>query len=238
MSRLILVRHGQASFLKDDYDHLSERGESQARLLGAYLAREEIRPTAVFAGPRRRQVGTARLALGALAAAGVAAPDVVTLDDLDEHHGGELMAKHVPRLAAASPSIATHALAFVDATEPKERARHAERILREALTMWAEGHPATAGIESFRDFRARASRVLDAMTRGEDRGRTVLAFTSGGTIGAIVGAVLSTGDRQALDLGFVSENASVTEISFSAERRSLHKLGVPPELPRDLRTYR
>ena len=36
MSHLTLVRHGQASFLADDYDQLSERGLVQSERLGKY----------------------------------------------------------------------------------------------------------------------------------------------------------------------------------------------------------
>ena len=36
MSRLFLVRHGQASFLSDDYDRLSPLGLEQSRRLGQH----------------------------------------------------------------------------------------------------------------------------------------------------------------------------------------------------------
>lgn len=39
MSRVILVRHAQASFLEPNYDKLCATGEVQARLLGEYWAR-------------------------------------------------------------------------------------------------------------------------------------------------------------------------------------------------------
>ncbi len=234
MSRLILVRHGQASFLADDYDRLSPLGEAQAREVGAWLRRADLRPTEVYAGPRRRQRDTARLALEALGTG----PEVEALEDLDEHHAGELLARHLPTIAAASSEVATHAAAFATAELPTERARHAELLLRAAMTLWAEAHPSTKGVESFSDFRARAARALDRLTAGATRDRTVLAFTSGGTIGAVVGAVLELADRHALELGFASENASTTEIVFSRGRRALMHLGAPPQLPRDLRSMR
>ena len=36
MSQIILVRHGQASFLERDYDKLCANGEAQSGLLGKY----------------------------------------------------------------------------------------------------------------------------------------------------------------------------------------------------------
>ena len=50
MSSLYLVRHGQASFLADDYDVLSPLGEEQARQLGRYWARIGLRVDEVIAG--------------------------------------------------------------------------------------------------------------------------------------------------------------------------------------------
>ena len=47
---LLLVRHGQASFGKSDYDRLSPGGHRQARLLGADLARRGLRPVANAVG--------------------------------------------------------------------------------------------------------------------------------------------------------------------------------------------
>ena len=45
MSRILLVRHGQASLGAADYDQLSDLGEEQSRILGAALATQGIRPT-------------------------------------------------------------------------------------------------------------------------------------------------------------------------------------------------
>ncbi len=50
MSRLFLIRHGQASFLSDNYDQLSETGESQAQALGEELTADNIVFDAVFCG--------------------------------------------------------------------------------------------------------------------------------------------------------------------------------------------
>ena len=38
MSTLAMVRHGQASFLSDNYDQLSAVGREQSALLGSYFA--------------------------------------------------------------------------------------------------------------------------------------------------------------------------------------------------------
>lgn len=62
MSRVLLLRHAQASYLEPDYDKLSPIGEKQARALGEYWARQKINFDRVFSGPRVRQMDTARIA--------------------------------------------------------------------------------------------------------------------------------------------------------------------------------
>src|ERR1700691_6585648 len=57
---LYLVRHGQAAFGTDHYDRLTDTGFAQARLLGGYFARRQIRFDAVLTGTLRRQTETAQ----------------------------------------------------------------------------------------------------------------------------------------------------------------------------------
>ncbi|MEZ4371750.1 MAG: histidine phosphatase family protein [Polyangiaceae bacterium] len=66
MSQLLLVRHGQASFLAANYDELSAQGREQSRLLGVHWRSLGLRIDRAICGPRRRQRDTARLCLDAL----------------------------------------------------------------------------------------------------------------------------------------------------------------------------
>ena len=61
MSRLFIIRHGQASFLSDNYDQLSENGCSQAKFLGENLSSQDIVFDAVYCGNLVRQVDTAEI---------------------------------------------------------------------------------------------------------------------------------------------------------------------------------
>ena len=51
-----MVRHGQASYMSEDYDRLSAIGEEQAIKLGEFWVRHEIRFDACFHGPAQRHV--------------------------------------------------------------------------------------------------------------------------------------------------------------------------------------
>lgn len=64
MSVLTLVRHGQASFMAEDYDRLSPTGEEQARRLGRYWTSRGIVFDRVCHGPAKRHIRTAELVGG------------------------------------------------------------------------------------------------------------------------------------------------------------------------------
>src|SRR5438132_143124 len=99
MSVLTLVRHAQASFPAEDYDRLSELGQTQAALLGEHWARRRQRFDEVYSGPRLRQRHTAELAGALCRRAGLPWPDLTALDELDEYDLNGLVHKLAPELA-------------------------------------------------------------------------------------------------------------------------------------------
>lgn len=235
MGVLHLVRHGQASFLTDDYDRLSPRGEDQARRLGEHWASLGLAFDAIYTGPRVRQRRTAEITGEAVRRAGLSFPAAAPLDALDEHHGGELLAAHLPALVEASPEAGVLVRAFHDAASERDRIKAADRLLRHALERWMLGLTGDA-VEPFAAFRARVDAAVTSMRGGG--ARTIAAFTSGGTIGAIVGGVLRVDDRAALELGLVLHNASLTQLLFRDGKVSVAELNAKPHLPHYLHTYR
>ena len=61
MTVIHLIRHGQASWGKRDYDRLSETGRRQAVVVGEELAERGIEATTLISGAMRRQRDTAAL---------------------------------------------------------------------------------------------------------------------------------------------------------------------------------
>ena len=60
MGQLYLVRHGQASFGKANYDELSRLGEQQAYWLGEYFQSLSLNFDRVVTGTLQRQQDTAK----------------------------------------------------------------------------------------------------------------------------------------------------------------------------------
>lgn len=228
MATLVLVRHGQASYLAADYDRLSTLGEAQARKVGDAVG---VRPDRVFVGPRRRQQDTARLA------ARDDWPLAEELAELDEHHVGSLFPDHVPALVAASPKLAELAMAYASAEDRPSRERIADRLLRECLHAWRRELPAMGHLESYLAFRVRAKRALDRLLDAP-RGTTTVAFSSGGLIAAIAGEVVGASPEQTIELGLVVRNAALSEIRFQEGRASLFSWNDVGHLATAERTFR
>lgn len=66
MPVIYLIRHGQASFGKEDYDQLSEPGWEQSRLLGRALQNQMLGLPRALCGTMRRHRETAEATLGEL----------------------------------------------------------------------------------------------------------------------------------------------------------------------------
>lgn len=232
MSTLVLVRHGKASaFAPHDYDRLSPPGVQQARALGRYWGARELRFDRVFVGPRLRHAQTHEATAGIVAAHGVSWPAPTRLDELDEHHGLQLVFALLPKLAEEEPTVAAVAAKMLRGEPPQ----HDEILLayRAVTRRWITGELEAEGVERWADFRARAARALEAMTTATadvGRGGAAVAFTSGGAIAAMVGEVLGLSDRRVLDLSWALHNGSITTLVFSSQGIGLESFNATPHL--------
>lgn len=161
MGVVLLVRHGQASFGSDDYDVLSETGWEQARLLGRWLADRGVRPDLVVRGSMRRHRETAE----AMSEGAGWSADRRVDADWDEFD-------HLGVVSAHGESV--------DGLDRREF----QLLFERATARWTAGE--SAGYpETYVDFVGRVARATDAAAAEAGSGRTVVAVTSGGPIGAV-----------------------------------------------------
>ena len=236
MSRLLLIRHGQASFQAhperafEDYDKLSELGRRQSRALGEELAAAGVVFDRVYAGPLERQRETAAGVGEVYGALELPWPDVIESPELAEHEGWRV----VRHALSTEPEHEDALQTLLDRSEDGEELelmRTYFSVFQQVTRRWARGEMAPPGVEeSWQAFRARVESGIQAILRESGRGVTVGAFTSGGPVGSAVASVLGLGDEQALELAWMVENATVTELLFSADRVSLRSFNVQPRL--------
>jgi len=236
MSLLILVRHGQASFVGPTYDQLSPLGEEQARALGHAWAAQDLRFNRVYVGPLRRHQQTHDAAAAAYREHGLQWPDPVPMPQLDEHHGMAVLEYRLPRLIEHDPAV--REMVEQHQAGDKEASRSYLRLFQQTTQQWARGELEIPDLEPWSVFRERVAQSMREIMRENGGGQTVAAFTSGGVVGAAVGLALNLYDEQVMALSWVVRNGSSTEFLFSMGRWSLHTFNATPLFARaDLLTY-
>lgn len=232
MSTLYLIRHGQASYGAADYDVLSPLGAEQSRELGTYWGTREHALDAVYTGPRRRQIDTARNLCDAAAAVGTRYPEPTIIDDFDEYPAFDLLKHWMPILLAEDPE-------FAKLLSGGASARQMDLALDTIVTRWATGELDTGEHESFVDFVERVERGLRTVMSEQGRKKNVAIVTSGGPISVSLKLTLGIADERTLRIAWVVANASITEFRYRGDELTMVGFNHTHHLDRDgLVTYR
>ena len=215
MSMIYMIRHGQASFGKEDYDRLSPLGERQARILAKHLLTAGFQPDMAYSGTLARQTATAREVLSAYHAAGRKVPDLEILSGFDEYDTRAIIRALFPDMAKEDPSLKDEL--------PRMYVNKAsfKRVFEGAMLRWATGRFDTPEIESWGDLKARVAGSLRFIMEKHGRGKTIAVFTSGGAIAASIAQVLGIPGEDALYLNWQLLNASITRFMYNEERITL-----------------
>ncbi len=231
MSRLLIVRHGQASFLAEDYDVLSPQGEVQARRLGQHWLATDVKLDAVYSGPRMRQRRTAELAGESFRQALIAWPNTVELPAWDEHQIDRLMIEHGPEVAEMYPAIGPLLQDARAGGTHADRARRFQRVFEAIAQRWVAGDELPGNVESWVDFQRRVLDALSEIMRSAGSGRTIAVFTSVGPVTVALQRAMGCDDMTALTTGWRVWNCSLTEFAFSGDRFTLDRFNALPHLP-------
>lgn len=241
MSRLYLVRHGQASFFSDNYDLLSPMGEDQAAELARFWLKAGLRPTEVYHGTLQRQVRTAEVVGEVFKNAGVDWPDHDVLPGLNEYPADEMMDVLLPHLTTFDERIDKLNDAFQRAEESRERYVTFHRLLEAVMDEWINGGHDLDGLPPWHKFAGGVREALKSILSAKGSGREVAVFTSGGVIGVCVQTSMQSPDIKAAELNWRIHNGSVTTFTFSGggARLALDHFNDIQHFTRDeLRTFR
>lgn len=196
MGAIYLIRHGQASFGKSDYDSLSETGARQCEILGRHLADAGVAFDMVYSGAMRRQTDSAKIVLKNTTP--------VEMPEFDEHDTRAIMKSQLPGMVAEDTSLSEDLDNFFSDN------RSFQKLFSKAMYRWISGGHDAPGVETFKEFNARVdkgfSRVLDESGEGEK----VAVFTSGGVISSVMQIALELSDEKAMRLAWWIRNTSVS----------------------------
>jgi broad specificity phosphatase PhoE len=242
MSRIYLVRHGQAG-TREAYDSLSELGRQQARLLGRHFAAEKIQFAAAYSGGLVRQQETAAAVQAVYRAAGLCFPEMVQDPGWNEFDLAHVYRSLAPQLCAEDPEFDRQyqdLMAQARAAAEQPAASVHRRWLPcdiQVVQAWMRGRHAYDG-ESWQAFRERVigcQSKLDSMGREEN----IVVFTSATPIGIWAALGMEVHDERAMRLAGVLHNTSCTVMRLHARELRLHSFnGVPHLSDPELRTYR
>ncbi len=240
MALLTLVRHGQASFLQDDYDKLSALGQRQSTLLGQFWLRTRAGIDRVYHGPARRHIHTGELVAEVFRKAGERFPDPLPAPELDEYPGIEVFRTFLPALIEKHADIRALEQSFREAGGNSDSAaRLYDRLFQRITRMWAAGELDAPDVESWVQFCARIDAGIARIRASVGANRRIAVFTSGGVIAATVRLALDLSPQRTLELSWTPRNASYTELLTSGERFSLSCFNSHPHLEDPaLLTYR
>lgn len=221
MAEIVLVRHGQASFGKANYDKLSELGIQQSQWLGDYFARIGLPIDAIWRGNMVRHRETADGILHGLSTHSNAKlyqhlDDFPVFDGLNEFDFQ----------AVADAYLHIHA----DET-PEKGAAPAEfyRLLRKSMLAWSSGQLDENRLpETWQEFQQRVMSVLDAATNSSHK-RIVLA-TSGGAIAMMVSQIVGADAATMVNLNLQIRNTSISQLFANAKGVHLHQFNAVPHL--------
>jgi len=242
MSRIYLVRHGQAGTRKS-YDSLSELGRKQARLLGEYFAGQEICFSAAYAGALVRHEETAAEVRAAYEEAGAVFPEIVREPGWNEFDLTDVYRGFAPALCAEDQEFARQyddMVAEAHAAAEQPDASVNRRWLPcdiKVVQAWTEAKYPYEG-ESWHAFRERVAACRVKMKPAADE-TNILVFTSATPIGIWTALAMDIQDDRALRLAGVLHNASCTVLRLRDGDLRLHSFnGVAHLADPALRTYR
>jgi broad specificity phosphatase PhoE len=239
MSRVILVRHAQASFLEPIYDKLCATGEVQARLWGEYRARRGVLFTRAWSGPRIRQVQTGRIVEEAYRRLGREFPELAVTNEFEEYPAEAVLKQGLPQVLERSQAVRDLHRAFEQSKDADARKRRFQQIFEAVIGMWVSGELVIDGVESWQDFCARVDSGIATIVKSTTLSGDSVVFTSGGPIGVAMRRALNLSHADTLQLTWMSRNASFTEFLSSGSRFTLSTFNAHPHLEDEsLLTYR
>lgn len=230
MGRLFLVRHAQASFLSQNYDQLSARGETQARLLGSYWARRNVVFDRVGAGPCVRHRQTAELVAEAFRKAGRDFPSPLIVDEFAEFQGEAVLSQSLPELLVNDDRIRKLHADLQNSGEEVSKRENFQRLFQAVISLWVNGEIAPAGVESWENFCARVNRGLSTFLGKAKKGELGAIFTSGGPVSVAVQRALHLSAQDTLQIAWMLRNCSLSEFLFSNDRFMLSSFNSFPHL--------
>ena len=221
MIKITIIRHGQASVLSDNYDQLSDLGKEQVRLLGEHFVKSNLHFDKLIQGPLFRHQQSTEGIISAYQDQNLAIPPIETMEAFREHQGPRVVRAITPIVAQSDEQL-KQILAKATPTRKEKIWQHL-KIYEYLTRLWVEGKvpPEAAQYQSWQAFLDKVNTGIQNVYQNAEQGQHIAIVSSGGPVAASIGDVLGLTPMQTLELSWMVENASFSEIHISSKRRSL-----------------
>lgn len=215
---ITLVRHGQASFGKANYDELSSLGHQQAQWLGEHFAAHSVQHQTIYHGSLVRHQQTF---------AGIEKGLQSSLSSQVQEGLNEFDFESVVRAYLSQHPSA----------KPDQHASVADyyRVLKAAMHDWASARLEGQVTETWQDFSQRVRAVLDVARQQPHQ--QVLMVTSGGVIAMMVADALGLDATGMIKLNMQIRNASLSQLKLTATGSHLVLFNAVPHLEHPTRQH-
>ncbi|MEW9796604.1 histidine phosphatase family protein [Alteromonas sp. CYL-A6] len=193
MTEFYLVRHGQASFGKANYDALSELGHRQAAFLGEYFSQRQLAFDRLFAGNLVRHSET----VAGIRSACHGLPDDEILPSLNEFEFMAVVDAYLQANPDAKPESTASAQVYY-------------RILKQAMLAWSRNELDERQLpETWLQFEQRVGDALSDIIATQ--ARRVLVVSSGGVIAMMLRHILGYDASRVINVNLQIKNASFSQ---------------------------
>jgi broad specificity phosphatase PhoE len=215
MSMIYMIRHGQASFGKADYDCLSDLGVKQAGILTSHLSQAGIFFDAIYTGLQLRHEQTLAVYLDECKEAGNNVLPIKRTDAFNEYDSEKILTVIIPLLIKEDPAFEAEVAGMIRDN------RSFQKVFEKVMSRWIRGTDSFDGLESWKTYSNRVCAGIDRIMESEGAGKNVAVFTSGGPIAASVQKTLNLAGQDILKLLWQIVNSSVTRFKYGDRRLSL-----------------
>lgn len=214
MAAIYLIRHGQASFGKANYDQLSDKGIEQSQMLGRAW-NSESSPTLCFTGTMKRHSQTHQGFYDGQPNSTVL-PTV--LSELNEFDHEEILIKYNENWKNVEYMNQLYR------QKPDPKASFNEDFVL-AIKRWMSDKYPDEYNENWLQFKQRClngfEQVIEQSKQSTTKHDHIAVFSSGGTISVILANILGLNDLASLKLNQQIRNTSVSKILFSGNNISV-----------------
>lgn len=213
MAEFYIVRHGQASFGAENYDKLSDLGHRQAKWLGEYFSRKDIKFDRVFRGDMVRHKETLD---GIFSELSDTPAEIIDLgfNEFDFQNIVDAYLSIYPEQTLSAD--AKPALFY--------------RLLKQSMLSWSQNNLPAEGLnETWGGFKTRVNNALKAVCDSQPK-HPILIVSSGGVIAMLLSLVLELQTHYVMELNMQVRNTSFSHFYFNKNGVRLSSFNNIPHL--------